>query len=62
MNSRIVTIKHISPREAFDNAIKEGRLSNDETAPNFAGNYMYMGTKNGRDLFKHVETRQYLTE
>lgn len=46
-------------KEAFEDAIFLGRLSRDEKAENYAGNYMYMGTRNGRDLFKHVITRDY---
>ena len=41
--------------QAFDKAIAEGRLT-PETAPD----YMYMGTREGRDLFKHIDTREYL--
>lgn len=50
---------------AFERAIENGRLSQDQEAANFAGNYMYMGTSwaigaLGRDEFKHVGTRRYL--
>ena len=51
----------IDPRDAFDLAIAARRLSADETAPNYAGHYMYMGTRDdGKLLFKHRDTRQYL--
>jgi len=48
--------------EAFGKAIDEGRLSDDEDAPNYAGNYMFMGYQGatGKALFKHIDTRQYL--
>lgn len=51
--------------ERFKKAIKDGRLSNDQKAENFAGNYMYMGTSTDSkgietDTFKHCDTRQYL--
>lgn len=47
--------------KAFDQAIQEGRLSDDENADNYGGLYMYMGVANdGRTLFKHMDTRQYL--
>lgn len=46
--------------EAFRDAIKQGRLVNDSLSPLYAGNYMYMGTYDGVDAFKHVVTRQYL--
>lgn len=51
------------PREAFDLAIAQGRLSADEKAPNYAGNYMFMGPSAQRpaiDAFKHILTRDYL--
>jgi hypothetical protein len=47
------------PEEAFEQAISEGRLSRDEKADNFAGNYMYMHTTNGEDCFKNIITRKY---
>ena len=45
---------------AFDEAIAAGRLSGEESADNFAGNYMYMGSVKGTDQFKHIATRRYL--
>ena len=45
---------------AFTEAISQGKLSDNPQAPNYAGNYMYMGTWNGKDAFKHIETRSYL--
>ena len=48
------------PQDAFDDAIKAGRLSADPHSPLFAGNYMYMGTRDDRDTFKHIDTRAYL--
>ena len=47
------------PQKAFEQAIKERRLSEDQNATNYAGKYMYMGTWNGRDTFKNSITRQY---
>jgi hypothetical protein len=44
----------------FNYAIKKGRLSKDPKADNYFGNYMYMNTENGKDLFKHYDTRQYI--
>jgi hypothetical protein len=46
-------------RAAFSKAIQSGRLSASTAAVNYAGNYMYMGTSNGIDQFKHVVTREY---
>jgi hypothetical protein len=45
---------------AFENAIETGRLSADPKAANYAGDFMWMGTQNGRDLFKDTATREYL--
>lgn len=49
-----------TPDLAFERAIESGRLSDDETANNYAGDYMYMGSNENVDLFKHRDTRQYL--
>ena len=46
--------------QAFDEAIASGRLSDDPKSPIYAGRFMYMGTANGLDLFKHINTRQYI--
>ncbi|MFG6319180.1 MAG: hypothetical protein K1W33_04900 [Clostridia bacterium] len=40
-----------NPEEAFDNAIKRGMKN-----PN---DWMYMYSENGRDYFKHIDTRNY---
>ena len=48
------------PQAIFEKALASGRLSHDRNAPNYVGNYMYMGTIDGRDLFKHSLTRRYL--
>ena len=45
---------------AFEQAIAEGRLSNNQHSPVYAGRFMYMGTKDGLDLFKNIESRRYL--
>lgn len=46
-------------REAFEKAIKQGRLSRNPQANNFAGRYMYMGKNGQKDAFKNSLTRQY---
>lgn len=46
--------------QAFDDAIRAGRLSDDESRSDYAGNFMYMGTHAGVDLFKNIDTREYL--
>ena len=50
-------------QQAFSNALDSGRLSLDENAYNYVGDYMYMGRNaSGEDAaFKHKITRQYLT-
>ena len=53
-------MKWNDPQAAFEAAIKSGRLSASPWDWNFAAHYMYMGTQNGRDLFKSKETREYL--
>ena len=45
---------------AFDAAITQGRLSPLEDAPNYVGDFMYMGSVDGRAKFKHYNTREYL--
>ena len=46
---------------AFDSAISSGILSALPTAANYAGHYMYMGSDDKGDDFKHRDTREYLT-
>lgn len=46
--------------DAFRLAILTGRLSNNPTSTVYAGKYMYMGTWNGVDAFKSIDTREYL--
>lgn len=48
------------PQLCFQKAIAAGRLSDEPRAENYAGKYMYMGTWNGKDEFKHSYTRKYL--
>ncbi len=52
-------------REAFENAISAGALSETEGARNFVHDFMYMHTEHagtGRevDAFKHIDTRAYI--
>lgn len=50
------------PDEAFEDAIKSGRLSASRFPPNSTYRFMYMGTDaNGKDLFKNIDTREYLS-
>ena len=49
----------IDSNKAFEWAIKRGILSDDETKPNFAGNFMYMHSQSGIDYFKNINTRKY---
>lgn len=60
-NSNVKTItEYRDAQMAFEDAIRFGRLSTDKNAPNFAGRFMYMGTVNGRDLFKDICSRAYM--
>ena len=45
---------------AFEEAIKEGRLSDNAADAHYAGYYMYMFQHEGRAQFKHIITRKYL--
>ena len=45
---------------AFADAIASGVLSDRPGASNYAGDYMYMHTQDGRDGFKHHDTRRYV--
>ena len=49
-----------NPKDAFNQAIKDGRLVLQETSPNYAGKYMYMGTWDNKDQFKNSMYRNYL--
>ena len=58
VNDNMMT--YINSYDAFEKAIAEGRLNLSESAPNYAGDYMYMGTDgDGVDLFKHIISRAY---
>ncbi len=48
------------PQAAFERAIAEGRLSDDPSSPVYAGRFMFMGARDGLDLFKNIDTRRYL--
>ena len=52
-------------REAFENAIRLGRLSDSPASPKYAGRFMYMHSEHDGagaevDSFKNIDTRQYL--
>ena len=50
------------PNTAFNDAIKNGLLSINKSDNNFAGDYMYMETRNGVDYFKNIITRKYISK
>ena len=54
-----ITWSHKDPAHAFAQAIIDGRLSSCPTSPVYGGKFMYMGTYNGKDQFKHINTRRY---
>ena len=54
-------LRHEEAHAAYDRALASGRLSHDEDADNYVGDFMFMGPRaDGRDVFKHSFTRQYL--
>ena len=61
-------IAFVDPQQAFEAAIRVGRLSDDPKSPVYAGRFMYMGTQTAslqpprqqKDLFKNIRTREYL--
>ena len=52
-------LNFIDPQKAFEEAISSGILSDDETAQNFAGNFMYMHSIGGINYFKNIRSRKY---
>lgn len=50
------------PKDAFTQAISEGRLSTDKHAWNYFRHFIYMGPAidSKHDSFKHYLTREYL--
>ena len=52
-------VDFINAKEAFESAIQNSILSAVEADPTFAGNLMYMGTKEGVHQFKSIVTRKY---
>ena len=54
-------MSYSSPEQAFEKAMKTGRLSADKKSPNYVGNFMYMGdNKDAEATFKHSILRMYL--
>ena len=49
----------IDSKEAFAEATKNQILSTNENDSNFAGNFMYMWTQEGKNYFKNIATRKY---
>jgi len=47
-------------RKCFNQAIREGRLTANPNDMVWAGHFMYMGTWDGKDMFKHIDLRFYL--
>jgi len=60
MTSAQIANAGMESEQAFETAIRSGRLSRLPTAKNYAGLYMYMGHQDGIDLFKHIDTRHYI--
>lgn len=51
---------HSESQAAFAQAIALGVLSDDVHAPNFAGNWMYMGRDSHGLSFKNINLRNYI--
>ena len=49
----------VDSKQVFDEAIAKKILSANETDQNFAGNFMYMHSKEGIHYFKNINTRKY---
>jgi len=48
-------------QEAFQDAIKQGELEDtDNNNGKYAGDYMYMHTRENTDYFKNINTRKYI--
>jgi hypothetical protein len=50
----------VEPGAAFTRAIQNGTLSDSPSDPFYVSNYMYMYSLDGRDFFKHIDTREYV--
>ena len=61
MTSEQIETARIRSDQAFETAIRTGLLSRLPTAENYAGLYMYMGGYDGPAIFKHIDTRQYIS-
>jgi hypothetical protein len=54
-------VEMTDPNEAFKNAIDKHLLSTVWGREDYAGNYMYMYSDKGKDFFKSIETRAYIS-
>ena len=54
-------VEMTDPDEAFKNAIDKHLLSTVWGREDYAGNYMYMYSDNGKDFFKSIATRDYIS-
>lgn len=59
-SEEIICADEATIRTAFERAIAAGILSEDQNAENAAAQYVFMGTLEEGDAFKHVGTRQYV--
>jgi hypothetical protein len=58
VHPRIPVFKH--SKKAFEEAIASGTLSADPKSALYYERFLYMGTWDGVDRFKNIETRKYL--
>lgn len=47
-------------QHAFDDALAAGRFNRKPESRLYVGKFMYMGTWDGKDQFKDINTRRYL--
>ena len=48
------------PQEAFNSALARSQFNRTAASPKYVGRFMYMGTWDGKDQFKDINTRRYL--
>lgn len=60
MGEFMENVKYKNINETFRYHIGRGKLSMNESDTYYVGNYMYMGTWDGCDWFKHIITLKYI--
>lgn len=55
-----MTTTFVNPQDAFQQALDTRVLTLGNAFGNCVDEFMYMGTKDGKHAFKHIDSRQYL--